>query len=207
MSLGRGGKAAKPASRRGSNKTGSARALDQVKTLARAARRARHRSGPTTGQARGSRIKLNDIDTDARMFVIRNAKAGKDIHLPITPEIAFAISLAVNAEVNPHHEVKETDDLIRHLLMGHAPKRISQDYVAPFYFAERLGDARRAASKFPSACSHCSGSVPRTSRRTRAAAPAASLEMGQTEALEVEDATDSRARARRGNARSLLALQ
>jgi hypothetical protein len=43
----------------------------------------------------------------------------------------------------------------------------------------------------------------------RAAAPAASPEMGQTEALEVEDATDSRARARRGkgNARSLLALQ
>jgi hypothetical protein len=43
------------------------------------------------------------------MFVIRNAKAGKDIHLPITPEIAFAISLAVNAEVKPHREVKETD--------------------------------------------------------------------------------------------------
>jgi integrase len=114
----------------------------------------------------GSRIKLNDIDTDARMFVIRNAKAGKDIHLPVTPEIAFAISLAVNAEVKPHHEVKETDlvfpgcrqisqraalpirgqalrhsystvavdlkidDLIRHFLMGHAPKGISQDYVA-----------------------------------------------------------------------------
>lgn len=114
----------------------------------------------------GSRIRLNNIDTDARMFVIRNAKAGKDIHLPITPEIAFAISLAVNAEVKPHHEVKETDlvfpgcrqisqraklpirgqalrhsystvavdlkidDLIRHFLMGHAPKGISQDYVA-----------------------------------------------------------------------------
>jgi integrase len=114
----------------------------------------------------GSRIRLNDIDIDTRMFVIRNAKAGKDIHLPITPEIAFAISLAVNAEVKPHHEVKETDlvfpgcrqisqraelpirgqalrhsystvavdlkidDLIRHFLMGHAPKGISQDYVA-----------------------------------------------------------------------------
>ena len=114
----------------------------------------------------GSRIRLNDIDTGARMFVIRNAKAGKDIHLPITPEIAFAISLAVNAEVKPHHEVKDTDlvfpgrrqisqraalpirgqalrhsystvavdlkinDLIRHFLMGHAPKGISQDYVA-----------------------------------------------------------------------------
>jgi hypothetical protein len=49
------------------------------------------------------------IDTDARMFVIRNAKAGKDIYLPITPEIAFAISLAVYPEVQPHPEVKETD--------------------------------------------------------------------------------------------------
>jgi hypothetical protein len=52
---------------------------------------------------------LNDIDTDARMFVIRNAKAGRDIYLPITPEIAFAISLAVYPEVKPHPEVKETD--------------------------------------------------------------------------------------------------
>jgi integrase len=114
----------------------------------------------------GSRIRRDDIDTDARMFIIRNAKAGKDIHLPITPEIASAISLAVNAEVRPHHEVKETDlvfpgcrqisqraelpirgqalrhsystvavdlkidELIRHFLMGHAPKGISQDYVS-----------------------------------------------------------------------------
>src|SRR5450755_3457705 len=57
----------------------------------------------------GRGIRRADIETDSRMFVIRNAKAGKDIHLPITPEIAFAISLAVNAEVKPHHEVKETD--------------------------------------------------------------------------------------------------
>ena len=61
-------------------------------------------TGCRPGEA--SRIRRADIETDSRMFVIRNAKAGKDIHLPITPEIAFAISLAVNAEVKPHHEVK-----------------------------------------------------------------------------------------------------
>jgi integrase len=129
----------------------------------------------------GSRIKLSDVDTDARMFVIRNAKAGKDIHLPVTPEIAFAISLAVNAEVKPHHEVKETDlvfpgcrqisqraalpirgqalrhsystvavdlkidDLIRHFLMGHAPKGISQDYVAVLILQN--GSAMREAQE------------------------------------------------------------
>jgi hypothetical protein len=42
-------------------------------------------------------------------LAIRNAKAGQDVHLPITPEIAFAFSYAINAEVNPHHEVTETD--------------------------------------------------------------------------------------------------
>ena len=114
----------------------------------------------------GSRIRLSDINTEKRMFIIRNAKAGKDIHLPITREIAFALSLAINTDVKPHHEVKETDlvfpgcrqisqrtdlpirgqalrhsystvavdlkvdDLIRHFLMGHAPKGISQDYVS-----------------------------------------------------------------------------
>jgi integrase len=133
----------------------------------------------------GSRIRLNDIDTHARMFVIRNAKAAKDIHLPITPEIAFAISLAVNHEVKPHHEVKERDlvfpgcrqisqraelpirgqalrhsyltvavdlkinDLIRHFLMGHAPKGISQEYVALFILQNgpAMRDAQEQISK------------------------------------------------------------
>jgi integrase len=141
----------------------------------------------------GSRIRLNDIDTDARMFVIRNAKAGKDIHLPITPEIAFAISLAVNAEAKPHHEVKETDlvfpgcrqisqraelpirgqalrhsystvavdlkidDLIRHFLMGHAPKGISQDYVA-LLILQNGPAMREAQEQISNASSNCSGS-------------------------------------------------
>ena len=40
------------------------------------------------------------------------------------------------------------DDLIRHFLMGHAPKGISQDYVALSDFAERPGDARGAGADF-----------------------------------------------------------
>jgi integrase len=64
-------------------------------------------TGARPGEA--ARIKLTDIDTEKRTFTIRNAKAGSDIVLPITPEIAQAIALAVNAEVQPHHEVKEKD--------------------------------------------------------------------------------------------------
>ena len=37
------------------------------------------------------------IDLDARRMIIRNAKAGNDISLPITGEIAFALAMAINA--------------------------------------------------------------------------------------------------------------
>jgi integrase len=42
-------------------------------------------------------IRESDIDLDARRLVIRNAKAGNDISLPITGEIAFALAMAINA--------------------------------------------------------------------------------------------------------------
>jgi integrase len=42
-------------------------------------------------------IRETDIDLDARRLIIRNAKAGNDISLPITGEIAFALAMAVNA--------------------------------------------------------------------------------------------------------------
>jgi hypothetical protein len=181
----------------------------------------------------GARIRCSDIDTDARMFVIRNAKAGKDIYLPITPEITFAISLAVNAEVKPHHEVKETDlvfpgcrqisqraglpmrgqalrhsystvavdlkidDLIRHFLMGHAPKGISQDYVA-LLIVQNGPAMRKAQEQFPSACSHCSGLVPRPSSHEFAAAPVTELDLSQAGATDLERPQRSLARARRG---------
>ena len=42
-------------------------------------------------------IRESDIDLAARRLVIRNAKAGNDISLPITGEIAFALAMAINA--------------------------------------------------------------------------------------------------------------
>ena len=42
-------------------------------------------------------IRLSDIDLKSRMLIIRNPKAELDIHLPITPEIAFALAMSINA--------------------------------------------------------------------------------------------------------------
>ena len=42
-------------------------------------------------------IRESDIDLDARRMIIRNAKAGNDISLPVTGEIAFALAMAINA--------------------------------------------------------------------------------------------------------------
>lgn len=52
-------------------------------------------SGVRPGE--GARLRLQDIDTVARTFTVPNAKAGKDITLPLTRQMAYAISLAVNA--------------------------------------------------------------------------------------------------------------
>lgn len=54
-----------------------------------------------------ARLTVNDIDPEKRMFVIRNGKSGKDVHLPISREIGFAIKLATDVEVKEHHEVKD----------------------------------------------------------------------------------------------------
>jgi integrase len=48
----------------------------------------------------GARIRLQDIDTKARTFSIQNVKTPKgrkDITLPMTPQIAYAVGMAVNA--------------------------------------------------------------------------------------------------------------
>ena len=42
-------------------------------------------------------LRESDIDLEARRLIIRNAKAGNDISLPITGEIAFALAMAINA--------------------------------------------------------------------------------------------------------------
>jgi len=45
----------------------------------------------------GARIRKQDIDWKARTFTIPNAKAGKDITLPMTRQIEYAIELALSA--------------------------------------------------------------------------------------------------------------
>jgi integrase len=50
----------------------------------------------------GARIRKQDIDRKARTFTIPNAKAGKDITLPMTRQIEYAIDLALSASAqNP----------------------------------------------------------------------------------------------------------
>jgi integrase len=64
-------------------------------------------SGARPGEA--GRMTVDDIDLEKRMFVIRNAKGGRDINLPMSNEIIYALAMAANAEAKPHHEVKRTD--------------------------------------------------------------------------------------------------
>lgn len=52
---------------------------------------------------------VNDVDLEKRMFKITNAKGGKDINLPISPQIAYAIAMAANVDYKGHPEVKQTD--------------------------------------------------------------------------------------------------
>jgi integrase len=64
-------------------------------------------SGARPGEA--ARMTVNDVDLETRMFKIANAKGGKDINLPISPQIAYAIAMAANVDYKGHHEVKQTD--------------------------------------------------------------------------------------------------
>jgi integrase len=42
-------------------------------------------------------LRLDDVDLDKRMLIVRNPKAELDINLPITPQIAYALMLSINA--------------------------------------------------------------------------------------------------------------
>jgi integrase len=65
-------------------------------------------TGARPGEA--ARMSVNDIDLERRMCVIRKAKGGgRDIYIPMSNEIVYALAMAANAEVTPHHEVKRTD--------------------------------------------------------------------------------------------------
>jgi integrase len=53
-------------------------------------------AGTRPGEA--ARIRRQDIDRKARSFTIPNAKAGKDIVLPMTREIEYALDMALSAK-------------------------------------------------------------------------------------------------------------
>jgi integrase len=124
-------------------------------------RRAYHMFCLLTGCRPGeaSRLRWIDVHDNEQSFTIPNAKAGHDINLPFSEEIAGALRMARDAAkgalVFPglsyidHRDaglpVKgqalrhtystvaadlEVDELIRHYLMGHAPTGISQKYIA-----------------------------------------------------------------------------
>jgi integrase len=42
-------------------------------------------------------LRLDDVDLEKRMLIVRNPKAELDINLPITPQIAHALMLSINA--------------------------------------------------------------------------------------------------------------
>src|SRR5260370_607209 len=60
-------------------------------------------TGCRPGEA--ARIRRQDIDRKARTFTIPNAKAGKDITLPMTREIEYAIGLAIHADLTALHSL------------------------------------------------------------------------------------------------------
>jgi integrase len=117
-------------------------------------------SGVRPGE--GARLRWIDTHDNEQSFTIPNAKAGVDITLPYSPEIAYALRMARDAAkedaefVFPglkggfdHRDAGlpmkgqalrhsfstvaadlKVDELIRHFLMGHSPKGISQKYIA-----------------------------------------------------------------------------
>jgi integrase len=48
-------------------------------------------------------LRLDDVDLEKRMLIVRNPKAELDINLPITPQIAYALMLSINAPAADDH--------------------------------------------------------------------------------------------------------
>jgi integrase len=122
-----------------------------------------HMTALLTGARPGelARLRWQDVKPKQRVIVIRNAKAGSDITIPMSSAIARGLKLARDAaesgaelvfpkcsQIGQNHKdalpaqgnkLRHTfktisidagvDDLISHLLMGHAPEGISQKYI------------------------------------------------------------------------------
>jgi integrase len=138
-----------------------------------AIRQAYHLTGLLTGARPGelARRHWRDFSENERTLTIGRAKAGKDIVIPISEEIAAVLSMAsadavaLGLDVSPdalifpgcsqqshrddlpargnmlRHTYRTVaadlgvDELISHFLLGHAPKGISQKYIATLIFA------------------------------------------------------------------------
>jgi integrase len=140
-------------------------------------RRAYHLTGLLTGARPGelARLKWSDVRPHQRSLVISHAKAGADIAVPMSIEIAKALRMARGAgdegeelvfpgcaQVGHRDELPArgnmlrhtfrtvcadlgVDELLAHFLMGHAPEGISQKYIARMILTS--GPALRAAQR------------------------------------------------------------
>ncbi|HLZ06261.1 MAG TPA: integrase family protein [Bradyrhizobium sp.] len=152
-----------------------------------AIRQAYHLTGLLTGARPGelARRHWRDYSDNERTLTIGKAKAGKDIVIPVSEEIAAAIKMAradaeaLGFDVGPdapifpgciqkgyrdnlpargnmlRHTYRTVaadlgvDDLISHFLLGHAPKGISQKYIATLILANgpKMRDEQGRMSK------------------------------------------------------------
>lgn len=120
-----------------------------------------------------ARLQRADILPRERVFIIRAAKAGDDIRVPLSRPILRAFRMALAAGQGPEvfpgcaqaaHRLAlpargvelrrtyrtvaadcEVDEMLAHFLLGHAPTGISQRYVARMILAS--GPAMRAAQR------------------------------------------------------------
>jgi integrase len=184
-----------------------------------------------------ARLRWSDVKHNEQLLVIGKAKAGNDITVPITEEIAAALQMArddaaqLGFATEPgslvfpgckqasaraalpargnmlRHTYRtvaadlKTDNLISHFLLGHAPRGISQEYIAILILAS--GPAmREAQEKISARMLALLGLMFKTLRAEIAAGLVQSLQEGEGRALArmrvLARAQRASARARRG---------
>jgi integrase len=204
-----------------------------------ATQQAYHLTELLTGTRPGelARLRWADVKHNEQTLVIGKAKAGHDITVPITEEIAAVLQMAradaaqlgfasePDSLVFPgckqtsaraalpargnmlRHTYRtvaadlKTDNLISHFLMGHAPRGISQEYIAILILASGAA-MRESQEKISARMLELLGLTFKTLRAEIAAGLAQSLEEGQGRALArvkaLARAQRASARARRG---------
>jgi hypothetical protein len=105
-----------------------------------------------------ARLRRADVKHNEPNLVVGKAKAGQDIVIPVSNEIAVALQMARDDAAQLSVEVAAdglvfpgcsadlaVDDLLVHFLMGHAPESISQKYIAVLMLSN--GPAMRATQE------------------------------------------------------------